>query len=162
MAGKQSSSGVKVAKRGGRNGSNGQKDRNWSELFSNTACETAHLAGKPLTFLAAVFLVVVWAATGPLFGFSDTWQLVINTSTTIVTFLMVFLLQHTQNRDTMAMQLKLSELIFAVQEAKNNLATAEDLSEEDLELLHEQYRKRADEALDHLQRKRGGALKKAS
>src|SRR5690348_16309045 len=125
MAGKQSSSGVKVAKRGGRNGSNGQKDRNWSELFSNTACETAHLAGKPLTFLAAVFLVVVWAATGPLFGFSDTWQLVINTSTTIVTFLMVFLLQHTQNRDTMAMQLKLSELIFAVQEAKNNLATAE-------------------------------------
>ena len=118
------------------------------------ACQTAQLAGKPLTFLIAALLVVVWAATGPLFGYSDTWQLVINTSTTIVTFLMVFLIQHTQNRDTMALQLKLAELIIAVQGAKNKVATAEDLSEEDLERLHEEYRRRADETLGHLEQPR--------
>ena len=114
----------------------------------------AHLAGKPATFLIAVAVVVIWAVSGPLFGFSDTWQLVINTSTTIVTFLMVFLIQNTQNRDTLALQLKLAELIIAVQGAKNNIATAEDLSEEDLERLHESYRKRADETLAHLERRR--------
>ena len=89
----------------------------WSHLFSELACKTAHFTGKPLAFLTATFLVVVWACTGPLFNYSDTWQLVINTSTTIVTFLMVFLIQHTQNRDTLALQLKLSELIIAVQAA---------------------------------------------
>ena len=101
--------------------------------FLRLACATAHLAGKPLTFLIAVALVLAWALSGPLFGYSDTWQLVINTSTTIVTFLMVFLIQHTQNRDTLALQLKLAELIIAVEGAENRLATAEDLSEEDLE-----------------------------
>ena len=125
------------------------------------ASRTSHLAGKPLTFLIAVGVVLVWAISGPFFGFSDTWQLVINTSTTIVTFLMVFLIQNTQNRDTMALQLKLSELIIAVQGAKNDIATAEDLSEEDLERLHEGYRRRADETLDHLERRRS-QLKKAS
>ena len=100
-------------------------------------------------------MVLVWAVSGPFFGFSDTWQLVINTSTTIVTFLMVFLIQNTQNRDTLALQLKLAELIIAVQGAKNKIATAEDLSEEDLERLHENYRKRAEETLAHLERKRG-------
>src|SRR5689334_388812 len=74
----------------------------WSETFSRAASTTAHAMGKPITFLIACGLVIVWAASGPLFGFSDTWQLVINTSTTIVTFLMVFLIQNTQNRDTMA------------------------------------------------------------
>ena len=77
-------------------------DDTWSAMFSRAACETARLAGEPLTFLIAALAVVVWAATGPLFGFSDTWQLVINTSTTIITFLMVFLIQHTQNRDAKA------------------------------------------------------------
>ena len=81
--------------------------------FLDLACATSHYAGHPLTFLTAVSLVLIWALTGPLFGFSDTWQLVINTSTTIVTFLMVFLIQHTQNRDTLAVQLKLAELIMA-------------------------------------------------
>ena len=132
----------------------------WSQLFSEMACQTARLAGKPLTFLIAVLLVLVWAATGPLFGYSDTWQLVINTSTTIVTFLMVFLIQHTQNRDTMAIQLKLAELIIAAQGAKNNLATAEDMCEEDLERLHEIYRKRAEETLSHLESRRS-KLRKA-
>jgi low affinity Fe/Cu permease len=97
-----------------------------------------------------------------MFGYSDTWQLVINTSTTIVTFLMVFLIQHTQNRDTMAVQLKLSELIIAVKGAENKLAAAEDMTEEELEQLHEEYRERADETLDHLQKRRGGNLQRAS
>ena len=133
-----------------------------TQMFSQLASRTSHLAGKPLTFLIAVAVVLIWAVSGPFFGFSDTWQLVINTSTTIVTFLMVFLIQNTQNRDTMALQLKLSELIIAMHGAKNDMATAEDLSEEDLERLHESYRKRADETLGHLERRRGGKLKKAS
>jgi low affinity Fe/Cu permease len=132
-----------------------------SQLFSHLASRTAHLAGKPLTFLIAVAVVIAWAISGPFFGFSDTWQLVINTSTTIVTFLMVFLIQNTQNRDTLALQLKLAELIIAMHGAKNDLATAEDFCEEDLEKLHEIYRKRADETLSHLERRRG-ALKQAS
>jgi low affinity Fe/Cu permease len=107
-------------------------------------------------------LVVMWALTGPLFGYSDTWQLVINTSTTIVTFLMVFLIQHTQNRDTMALQLKLAELIIAAQGAENRLATAEDMNEDELERLHEEFRHRADETLDHLNRRRGATLQRAS
>jgi low affinity Fe/Cu permease len=126
----------------------------WSHLFSEMACRTAHFAGHPLAFSIALLMVVVWALTGPLFNYSDTWQLVINTSTTIITFLMVFLIQHTQNRDTLAVQLKLSELIIAVKEAENELATAEDLSEEELEELHEAYRHRAQTALDHLNRRR--------
>src|SRR5262245_56425967 len=133
---------------------NGNGGSALSRLFSDMACRTAQLAGKPLTFLIAVALVLVWAASGPLFGYSDTWQLVINTSTTIVTFLMVFLIQHTQNRDTMAIQLKLAELIIAAQGAENRLAAAEDMSEEELEELHKVYRSRADQTLDHLTRRR--------
>jgi low affinity Fe/Cu permease len=131
-------------------------------MFSQFATRTAQLAGKPLVFLIAVAVVVAWAISGPFFGFSDTWQLVINTSTTIITFLMVFLIQNTQNRDTLALQLKLAELIIAMDGAKNKIATAEDLCEEDLERLHEVYRKRAEETLGHLERKRGHGLKKAS
>jgi low affinity Fe/Cu permease len=140
-------------------------DRNrskwWAHLFSRIASATSHYAGHPLTFLIAVSLVLIWALTGPLFGYSDTWQLVINTSTTIVTFLMVFLIQHTQNRDTLAVQLKLAELIMAVSEAENRLATAEDLSEEELEELHQAYRKRAEQTLEHLNQRRA-QLKHAS
>ena len=94
--------------------------------------------------------MVLWALTGPLFGYSDTWQLVINTSTTIVTFLMVFLIQHTQNRDTIALQAKLAELIIAMHGAENKMATIEDLSEEELEQLHETYRDRAEDVLHRL------------
>jgi low affinity Fe/Cu permease len=133
-----------------------------AKLFAQMATQAARLAGKPITFLVAVAVVLAWAASGPLFGFSDTWQLVINTSTTIVTFLMVFLIQNTQNREALAVQLKLSELIIAVQGAKNKIATVEDLSEEELQELHEGYRKRADETLAHLERRRGGHLEKAS
>ena len=144
-------------------GANGRNGRNgWSHMFSNMACAISHWAGKPLTFLVAVLLVLVWAASGSLFGYSDTWQLVINTSTTIITFLMVFLIQHTQNRDTLALQLKLAELIIAMKGAENEIATAEDLSEEELEQLHGEYRKRAEATLDHLNQRRSGELKRAS
>ena len=112
------------------------------------AQKTARLAGRPSTFMLAAGTIVVWGVTGPLFGFSDTWQLVINTGTTIVTFLMVFLIQNTQNRDTLALQVKLAELIIAVQGAHNNIAGAEDLSDAELEALHEEYRKRATETLE--------------
>jgi low affinity Fe/Cu permease len=124
--------------------------------FSRFAQATSRWTGKPSTFLGAVALILIWAATGPLFGYSDTWQLIINTSTTIVTFLMVFLIQNTQNRDAMALQIKLAELIIAMRGAHNNVAAAEDLCEEDLEALHAEYRRRAEETLDTIEQRRGG------
>lgn len=133
--------------------SNGSREKQGGWQFSNMACSAARYAGHPLAFLTAVLLVLIWALTGPLFAYSDTWQLVINTSTTIVTFLMVFLIQHTQNRDTMAVQLKLAELIMAATEAENRLATAEDLSEEELEELHKDFQRRAEE-VDRLKQHR--------
>ena len=122
--------------------------------FTWFAHEVARLSGKPATFLIALALIVVWGVTGPLFGFSDTWQLVVNTATTIVTFLMVFLIQNTQNRDTMALQIKLAELIIAMRGAHNNMAIAEELSDDDLEALHEEYRKRAEQAEESLVKRR--------
>ncbi len=131
-------------------------------MFSKAACVIAHWMGKPIAFLIATALVIIWAVTGPLFGYSDTWQLVINTSTTIVTFLMVFLIQNTQNRDTMAIQIKLSELIIAVSDAENRFASAEDLSDEELEKLHQELHKRAATTLDTLEGRRAAREKKAS
>jgi low affinity Fe/Cu permease len=135
-----------------------QPNLSWFTWF---ASEIAHWAGKPVAFAVAFALVLVWAATGPIFGYSDTWQLVINTSTTIVTFLMVFLIQNTQNRDTMALQIKLAELIFGMHGAKNKLATAEDLSDEELEALHQECRRRADETLASLNARRSAKSKAA-
>src|SRR5690349_2194798 len=119
-----------------------------SALFDKVAQRTAKQTGRPATFALAVGVVLVWAVTGPLFGFSDTWQLVINTSTTIVTFLMVFLIQNTQNRDTEAMQLKLDELIRATNGAHNILLDLEDLEEENLKEFKEKYRAIATSARD--------------
>jgi low affinity Fe/Cu permease len=130
------------------------------EWFGQFARNAASLSGKPATFLIAVAVVLVWAITGPMFGYSDTWQLVINTGTTIVTFLMVFLIQNTQNRDTMAVQLKLAELILSMKGAENRMALAEELSDEELERLHEECRTRADETLESLNARRA-AKKKA-
>src|SRR5262245_29627407 len=129
-------------------------NQSWSHLFSRMASATSNFAGKPQAFLVATLVVVIWALCGPLFNYSDTWQLVINTSTTIVTFLMVFLIQHTQNRDTLAIQLKLAELIIAFRGAENRVATIEDMDEEDLERLHEEYRQRAEQTLGRLETRR--------
>jgi low affinity Fe/Cu permease len=95
--------------------------------------------GSPWAFISAIFIIVVWGLTGPAFHFSDTWQLIINTGTTIVTFLMVFLIQNTQNRDAKAVHLKLDELIRAVQGARNQLVDLEKLSDDELKKLEEQF-----------------------
>jgi low affinity Fe/Cu permease len=114
--------------------------------FSRTAKFTAHATGHPLAFGSAVLVIAAWGITGPLFHFSDTWQLVINTSTTIVTFLMVFLIQNTQNRDSVAVQIKLDELIRAVHGAHNALMDLEELEEADLNRLRHHYQDLAEAA----------------
>jgi low affinity Fe/Cu permease len=111
------------------------------DLFHGIAHHAAIMAGTPGTFVVAVVAVFAWGITGPLFGFSDTWQLVINTTTTIITFLMVFLLQNTQNRDAKAMHLKLDELIRASKRARNNLVDLEDLSESEIQALEIEFRR---------------------
>jgi low affinity Fe/Cu permease len=113
--------------------------------FARLAVATSRTSGRPTTFLlaVAVAVVLVWAITGPLFGFSDTWQLVINTGTTIVTFLMVFLIQATQNRDTLALQLKLDELIVAPKSARNHIVGIEGAPDEDIEKARVDVLKRA-------------------
>ncbi|WEN16911.1 low affinity iron permease family protein [Rhodanobacter sp. AS-Z3] len=115
-----------------------------SQSFRRFAEATARYSGRPFTFLAAALIVVIWAATGPLFDFGDTWQLVINTGTTIITFLMVFLIQNSQNRDSAALQIKLDELIRATA-AHNSLLDIEDVDEETLERIRDNYRKLADQ-----------------
>jgi low affinity Fe/Cu permease len=110
-----------------------------ADFFSRAAQWTSRQCGRPLTFGMAVAIVLVWAVTGPAFKYSDTWQLVINTGTTIVTFLMVFLIQNTQNRDASAVQLKLDELIRTNVAARNRLLTLEDLSEQELDQLKESF-----------------------
>ena len=114
--------------------------------FSHFAQTVARAAGTPIIFAIAVAIVVGWGASGPLFHFSDTWQLVINTGTTIVTFLMVFLIQNTQNRDTAAMQAKLDELIRATKLANNVMLDLEDVDDETLARLSEHYRRLAAQA----------------
>ena len=115
-------------------------------LSSRFATAVSQKAGSAWAFVTALAIVVVWAASGPLFGFSDTWQLVINTGTTVVTFLMVFLIQRAQNKDTLAVQLKLNELVAAIDAANNRLISVEDLSEDELDVLHAHYRKLAEMA----------------
>jgi low affinity Fe/Cu permease len=121
-----------------------------SIAFTHFAKWASHATGHPLTFVAAVAIVVLWGLSGPLFGFSDTWQLVINTGTTIVTFLMVFLIQNTQNRDTAAMQVKLDEIIRAMEGAHNALLDLEELDEGELERIRHNYEKLAEAARQEL------------
>jgi len=121
-----------------------------THAFAVFAQKTASYTGHPVAFLIAAGTIVAWVVSGPLFHFSDTWQLVINTGTTIVTFLMVFLIQNTQNRDMLSMQLKLSELVLAMHGAENKFAAIEDLSDEELEKLHQDCRARAELTAERL------------
>jgi low affinity Fe/Cu permease len=111
-----------------------------NDAFRVFARRSSAILGSAWAFVAAVFIIVVWGLTGPTFHFSDTWQLIINTGTTIVTFLMVFLIQNTQNRDAKAMHLKLDEIIRALKAARNELVDLEDLSDEELKKIEEQFK----------------------
>jgi len=120
----------------------GTRSRHWFVRFS---AAIAHWAGTSSAFVVAALVVMIWAVSGPLFHYSDTWQLVINTGTTIVTFLMVFLIQNTQNRDTKALQVKLSELILALEAANNRMASIENASPEELDAAEADIKERAKE-----------------
>lgn len=124
----------------------------WNRRFDRFARISSRLSGRPLAFNAAMIVILAWVVTGPLFGFSDTWQLIINTTTTIVTFLMVFLIQHTQNRDTEALQVKLDELIRAMGGANNALLDLEEMEEKELDVLRRQYTELAKIAKEDMNR----------
>lgn len=122
--------------------------------FRKFAASVSNIVGSPWAFILAVLVIFIWAITGPIFGFSDTWQLVINTGTTIITFLMVFLIQNTQNRDARAIHLKLDELIRSVQGARNSLVDLENLSDEELDRLQkefERFRQRHSKLVEEVQ-----------
>lgn len=121
-----------------------KKNKIVRRAFDRFSTRITKVTGSPVAFIVALTLVIVWAVSGPVFGYSDTWQLAINTSTTIITFLMVFLIQQSQNKDTIALQLKLNELIAATQGASNRLIDIEDLTEEELMVLKKFYIKLAD------------------
>lgn len=123
--------------------------RNWYSGFAKSA---SRFCGRPRTFALAIAVIATWVVTGPFFGFSDTWQLVINTGTTIITFLMVFLIQNTQNRDTEAIQIKLDELIRSTRGAHNALLDLEELEEEALDAFRRKYQMLATSARDELLR----------
>ena len=123
-------------------------------VFNLVAKKASYAAGTPWTFLGAVSIVLIWALSGPVFKFNDTWQLVINTGTTIITFLMVFLIQHSQNADTAAIQIKLDELIRVTAEANNELLDLEELDEERLEEIRRTYEQMARDATKALDRVR--------
>jgi len=123
-------------------------------LFARFAQNAARITGKPASFFTALMIIVIWAVTGPIFDFNDTWQLVINTSTTIITFLMVFLIQNAQNRDSMAVQLKLDELLRAVKGAHNSLIDLEALEEFELEAIRCKFEEVAHKARTELRSKK--------
>jgi low affinity Fe/Cu permease len=116
-----------------------RKKNRFSLIFENFANKITRATGKPVSFIAAFLVIIAWGVTGPIFKYSDTWQLVINTSTTIITFLMVFVIQHSQNKDTAAVQLKLNELIASHPNASNRLIVVEELTAEELETLKNFY-----------------------
>ena len=131
-----------------------------NELFHKIAARVSYFAGSPITFIAAIFIIVFWAFSGSAFNYSDTWQLVINTGTTIVTFLMVFLIQNTQNRDARAFHLKLDELIKGVKGARAGLIDIEDLPDEELEKFHDEFKKLHEHYAEELIKRRERRLKK--
>lgn len=122
------------------------------DIFRKFAQAISHATGSPWAFILATLIIVVWGITGPVFGYSDTWQLVINTSTTIITFLMVFLIQNTQNRDAKAIHLKLDELLKGVSGARTRMVDLEDMSDDELEELQKEF-KRLHDRLEGKQKK---------
>ena len=130
-----------------------EKKSTLGNVFTHWARLISRATGRPAAFLIAFSIILVWAFTGPLFHFSDTWQLVINTGTTIITFLMVFLIQNAQNRDTEALQLKLDELIRSLHSANNEIIDLEEMDDEEMELLHQDYLKLARSARAALSRR---------
>jgi len=118
-------------------------------IFNSFAGFASKIAGTSEAFIAALAILLAWAITGPIFHFTDTWQLVINTGTTIITFIMVFLIQNTQNRETMAIELKLDELLRAMKEARSSFIDIEDLSDKDLRLLQDKFKRIREEAESH-------------
>jgi low affinity Fe/Cu permease len=116
-----------------------KQQKKFSLIFDRFSTKVTKITGRPYAFITAFFIIIAWGITGPLFNFSDTWQLVINTGTTIITFLMVFVIQQSQNKDTMALQLKLNELIACTKTASNRLIDVEDLTEDELEILKKFY-----------------------
>jgi low affinity Fe/Cu permease len=135
-------SNLPIGRTSGKTADNG-RDHNGSmrERFRHFAATTATAVGSPWAFVLAVVVIIAWAVTGPIFGFSDTWQLVINTGTTIITFLMVFLIQNTQNRDARAIHLKLDELIRGLKGPRNKLVDLEDCTDEEIAQLEEEFRR---------------------
>ena len=119
--------------------------------FARFAQYVSHITGRPVAFMVAFTAIVIWGLTGPLFGFSDTWQLVINTATTIITFLMVFVIQNTQNRDTASLHIKLDELILVTQKARNKLLDLEGLDDKELEKMQKDYGREARATLERHQ-----------
>lgn len=126
-----------------------------SRLFSQIANYISNVAGSPWAFITALSIIIVWATMGPIFHFSDTWQLIINTGTTIVTFLMVFLIQNTQNREAKATQIKLDELLRASKGARTSLVDIEELSDEELELLQNEFRQMHERYYTELSKRKG-------
>lgn len=125
-----------------------KKSKRLAQRWEEAAQRVTEWCGKPWIFGAALLIIVLWAVTGPLFGFSDTWQLIINTGTTVITFLMVFIIQQTQNKDTQALELKLNEIVAAISGASNRLIDVESLTSEELAVLRRHYRE-----LAHMARK---------
>ena len=144
-----------------KNVANGNKAGRGSHIFTRLAKGTSHAAGQPYAFASGVLLIVLWGLVGPLVHFNDTWQLVINTTTTIVTFLMVFLIQNTQNRDSAALHIKLDELIRSARGADKALLDLEELEEEDLETLRADYEKLAGSARAALARRQQSKRKRS-
>ena len=124
-----------------------------SSVFTRFARYISAVSGRPVTFVAALVVILTWAITGPLFDFSDTWQLVINTGTTIITFLMVFLIQNTQNRDTEALQIKLDELIRSFKGARNEVLDLEEMDEQELDEIRKEYLELAEHARLHIEKR---------
>lgn len=130
-------------------------------VFERFSSKVAHATGSQWAFFIALLAIVVWAITGPVFGYSDTWQLVINTGTTIITFLMVFVIQKSQNKDSKSVQLKLNELIAANKLASNRLIVVEDLTEEELDTLHQYYCRLAEETKKRMDMKESHSVEEA-